>query len=481
MAQLVAILSKAGNTIQHRKARSVITAPPYPSTQAEAPKAPGSISTHRWSFGGLFSFRFTAVFLLLSVLVVFEPFVVLPWLGPKLAGWMFQPSYAAPQWIAQHVLHLTGAAAQPHSTDSRDTAFDWIQMGLITVLSLCAAIVWSALDRNRKHYQTAAAWLRFLLRLFLFIIMLRYGLMKVFPLQMSRPSLAVLNEPLGSSSPMTLLWTLIGLHPAYQILCGAIETLCAVLLFFRRTALLGALLTAFVMSNVLLYNLFFDVPVKLGAGLILLVTLAIIAPDLPALYVIFWRREPSALTAIWIPPHSRRSFKTATRVVEWAALLLALYYFIPSSYQEAKTERENVLHPSPVAGEWRVDSVLRDVNGKAVSTPILTAEGVPMTALFLEPDGRAMARSQDGRLWRAGADIDIRKHTLDLYSGYFEGTRFQGSYVLRQPDPDHLILTPTSGEAKTYGTISLTRVPLPASYPLLERRFHWVNEWALER
>ena len=104
-----------------------------------------------------------------------------------------------------------------------------------------------------------------------------------------------------------------------------------------------------------------------------------------------------------------------------------------------------------------------------------------MTALYLEPDGRAMARSSDGRLWRSSARINPVQQTLSLSSGYFEGTHFQAKYAYAQPDPDHLVLTP-AGENKTDEcTLRLTRVNLPRSYPLLDAHFHWVQEWAVER
>ena len=348
-------------------------------------------------------------------------------------------------------------------------------------VSFFLAVLWSVIDRKRLEYKTASAWLRFILRLSLVFLMLRYGLFKVFPLQMSPPSLAVLNEPVGDTSPMTLLWTLLALNPGYEILCGVIETAAAVLLFFRRTALLGALLNAFVMTNVLLFNLFFDVPVKLGAAVILLATVAVIAPDFRSLYDYFWRHQPAAPSGVWIPPAERSRFRIATRVVEFAFLALTLYYFVPGVYQASAEERANLRHPSPLTGEWRVDSSLLAAAGHTVSMPVLTAEGEPMVALYLEPDGRATARSSDGRLWRANADVNSRKHTFSLSSGYFEGTRFQTDYAMRQPDPMHLVLVPTGKEAGEKGTLSLTRISLPVAYPLLARKFHWVNEWALER
>ena len=311
--------------------------------------------------------------------------------------------------------------------------------------------------------------------------MLRYGIFKVFPLQMSPPSLAVLNEPVGASSPMTLFWTLFGLRPGYQILCGAIEVTAALLLFFRRTALLGALLSAFVMSNVLLFNLFFDVPVKLGAAVMLLMTVAVIAPDLPSLLQFFWLHREARAAGVWRPPLKRQRARVALRVVEVVFLALILVQMVPFSYRTARQQRDAALHPSPLTGEWRIDAATGMVNGRKVSLPPLTGEGVPLTALFLEPNGQAMARSSDGRLWRANAEIDTRAKTVALGSFYFEGERFAGEYAMAQPDAEHLVLTPTGDGARERGTLEMTRVPLPAQYPLLERRFHWVNEWALER
>jgi len=44
-----------------------------------------------------------------------------------------------------------------------------------------------------------------------------------------------------------------------------------------------------------------------------------------------------------------------------------------------------------------------------------------------------------------------------------------------------MVLTPTGNDAKTAGTLTLVRVPLPSHYPLQDRGFHFVNEWGLER
>jgi hypothetical protein len=311
--------------------------------------------------------------------------------------------------------------------------------------------------------------------------MFRDGIFKVFPLQMSRPSLSVLNEPLGQTSPMSLLWTLVGLKPSYQIISGSLETACAILLLFRRTALIGTLLSIILMANVVLLNFCFDVPVKLGAMLILAALLVLLWPDFHSLFVFFWKQISIALHSEWRPAFESRIGRRTATALEIAYLLMAVQFLVPSSYRAAVQEATAVRAPSALSGEWRVDSATMVVNGQAGDAPVLTAEGVPMTALYLEPDGRAMARSEDGRLWRAGATVNEAQHTLILYSGYFQGTRFNAKYTYAQLDGNHLRLNPVGDQRAAESTLSLTRVPLANSYPLLQSHFHWVQEWALDR
>src|SRR5262249_29240551 len=65
------------------------------------------------------------------------------------------------------------------------------------------------------------------------------------------------------------------------------------LLFFRRTATLGALLTFGVMAHVTLMNLCFDVPVKLYSAHLTLLSLFAAAPDLPRLASVLWFHRPT--------------------------------------------------------------------------------------------------------------------------------------------------------------------------------------------
>jgi hypothetical protein len=156
---------------------------------------------------------------------------LIPKAGAKFASWLSLTWQKPAVWLAQHYFHVAGIGSNIHATGSGDTAINWIGVGLMFVYAVIAASAWSMLDR-RVENRTASEWLRLVLRLTLVIAMANYGFSKLFPTQMPPPSLAVLNESVGNLSPMTLLWTLLGLNPAYEMVCGAAEVAAAFLLFF---------------------------------------------------------------------------------------------------------------------------------------------------------------------------------------------------------------------------------------------------------
>ena len=82
-------------------------------------------------------------------------------------------------------------------------------------------------------------------------------------------------------------------------------------------------------------------------------------------------------------------------------------------------------------------------------------------------------RAADGSLW-GGSTYRTGETILRFGAPGLPSVTF----AIAQPDPAHLVLTPTTGGGSE---LRLTRVPLPSHYPLLERGFHLVNEWGLER
>ncbi|MGD0797970.1 MAG: hypothetical protein ABR910_09620 [Acidobacteriaceae bacterium] len=421
-------------------------------------------------------------------------FGMIPRLGEWIDDGLTWPMNHLAVWVGQHVFHLTGIAARWHPTGSGDTTLNWILNGLFLLFAVTGGLLWSAVaarrGNRRAEYRTLHAWLRFLLRFTIAMFMFEYGLAKLFPLQMAPISIAILNEPVGHVSPMTFLWSLIALNPAYESILGLAEVVGGVLLLFRRTALLGALFSSFVLANVVLDNFFFDVPVKLFATALLLASLFLVLPDLSALFRFFWLRQPAVPNGVWAPPTSRRAFRITIRTFEIIFLVFFLALAPFGMFMGWKQRRNEAHISSPLLGAWHLDPA------HPASGPFITPEGLPATDLYLDTVVRAFTRSSDGTLWRTYPRIDAGAHTIAVF---IPASSNEVTYSWQMPDPDHIILTSLPPEAPKPGPkaklqpgakpdrpftpaiLTFTRTPTPPQYPLLDRGFHFINQWGLER
>ena len=425
-----------------------------------------------WPLAYRIGFRFAFCYLVLYLfcngnVTVFSPLDHLPWVKSAIANSFFSPFPPLTQWLGHKLFHLSGVAATWHGGGSGDTAQNWLLLGVFFTIALIATVIWSVLDHKRGGYPALYAWLRFIIRLVLGVSMLWYGFDKVFPIQMQPPTLAVLNEPFGQMSPDSLLWSMLGAMPVYEMICGWAEVAAGVLLLIRKTSLAGAMLTAFIMTNVLLYNLFYDVPVKLFAGHLVLFALFLILADVAPLFRFFVLNKSAVPKGVWVPPASRTSILKAMMISEICYSVLALI----TSFNTANT-RWNLFKagqkPSPLLGAWAVTDASR--------SPIKTAEGRPWTNIYFDNTFRAMVRDTSGQLWRYNLNYDAGKTTVEM-QGPLDLTKF----TWKEDDPNHLTLTRSTSLAHTQAeTLQLERQPTAKNYVLYERGFHLVNEWGYE-
>ena len=182
-------------------------------------------------------------------------------------------------WVGAHILHLNyEITVLPHG-GSGDTTWNYVQVLCIFALAMIAAIGWSLLDRKHRNYNRMQDWLRVYVRFALGVAMISYGSSKVIQSQFPPPSLDRLLQPFGDASPMGLLWTFMGASQSYNLFAGLGEMLGGVLLFARRTTLLGSLVSIAVMSHIAMLNFSYDVPVKLYSLHLLAMAIFLVVPD----------------------------------------------------------------------------------------------------------------------------------------------------------------------------------------------------------
>ncbi len=155
--------------------------------------------------------------------------------------------------------------------------------------------------------------LQTIVRYLLCIGMLPYAISKLCNFQFQLPAY-VYPPPLGEIPGASLTWAFLGYQPWFQFLLGVLEFVPAVLLLFRRTRRLGAVLLLPVVLNVALMNYAIDLwpETQLISTVFLVMTLYLLACDVP-----LWRRFLAGL--LHRPAFNPSRLRTAGNVAEIVA------------------------------------------------------------------------------------------------------------------------------------------------------------------
>jgi len=184
------------------------------------------------------------------------------------------------------------------SGGSGDTTYDYFKFALILFISFLIFLGVSYKYKSEKS-DRLITWTFTILRYFLIIYLLLYGFAKIFPIQFGNGLHAyTLDKTYGQSSPMNLLWTFMGYSRPYTFFTGLSEVLAALFLLFKRTTLLGGIISFGIMINVFLLNLCYDVPVKLFSGHLLMFSSLIILFYFKSLCNFFFLNKGSKMARV---------------------------------------------------------------------------------------------------------------------------------------------------------------------------------------
>jgi hypothetical protein len=364
------------------------------------------------------------------------------------------------EWTAKHVFR----ASLGNRLEGIDNRNAWV--GQFCWLAASAAItpIWSALDRRQTGYAAAQPWLHLAIRMCLAGQMFYYGTAKAIPLQFQTP-LARLVEPLGNFSPMDLLWAQTGYSKPYQVLLGSAEIAAGLLLIQPKTATLGAVLSAAEMSQVLLLNMAFDVPVKLHTLHLLLLSGVLLAPESARLARSLLSGDTAAL-----PPRAdlfssvrANQISTAAQVVAGLALLVIQLRTAHKFWRQFGGGSEK----PQLYGIWEVDDFT--IDGK--HRPPLTTDKQRWQRVIVDIGGLVSVQRMDDSLdgYLGAANIPGGSLTLQSMSDPGRAVAMR----LQCPADDQLML-----EGEVEGELLRLRLHRldHGEFPLLSRGFHWVQE-----
>jgi len=250
---------------------------------------------------------------------------------------------------------------------------------VITIFGLIFCIVYPVywqrrenkgrIDSKRRHLQFQA-----IIRYWLAASLCTYGFAKLFKTQFVL-SYAHSDSLVRDLSGYDLTWVYFGHSFALSAIIGIMQIVGAILLLFRGTTLLGAVLLFPVLVNILLINWFFSITAYalLNSILYTLGLLYILLLHAKQILTFLNMSDP-------VPPQTTVGFvKNAIRLLAVICPLAVVYYIT------------TLRSPKTIVGKWRVDS-LRQTSGNQNARKELTCP-LNWKNIYLEDYGQVVFSS----------------------------------------------------------------------------------------
>ncbi|TSD65993.1 hypothetical protein FFF34_000920 [Inquilinus sp. KBS0705] len=419
-----------------------------------------------WSGPRKVAVRFATIFFTLYVLL--EPNGVLPYMD-VVYNYYIIPINKLIVWTASHIFHTGPVSFEP--TGSGDTLRDYITYFLILAFAFIGALIWSLADRRARNYNNMFYWLTVIVRYYVAFTMISYGGVKVIKLQFAGPTPDRLLQTYGNSSPMGLAWTYMGFSDGFNYFTGMGELTCGLLLLFRKTATLGAVVGLVVAANIMAVNYCFDVPVKLLSTMLTLMCLFLLSKDAIRLVNFFFLNKTAQPANLSPHTFKKRWKNVSLTTVKYLLIAYTLYANISGDIS-AMSQYGDAAPKPPLYGIYNVQSFVRNND----TIPPLATDTARWHKLTVSYSGGARVIMMNDSIKRYDFKIDTLKHTI-VMNTYID-TLTKGYYTYTQPNKDVLLLKGKFHQDSLH--IRLNRYDLK-NFRLLNRGFHWVNEQAFNR
>ena len=199
---------------------------------------------------------------------------------------------------------------------------DWL---ILLGIALVGAIIWTAAEARGQwviSYDNLYYWLRVIVRYRLAIGIIAYGFIKLFPLQAPYPSISNLNTNYGDFTRWKLFSLSLGIVPSYESFLGGVEIIGGLLLFYRRSASVGAFIIAVFLGNVFMSNLAYGGGDDVYSLYLISLALFVLSYDAQRLFNLLLLQKPAA------PNSFHPVFRAGGRYVRLALKTAFIFFFV---------------------------------------------------------------------------------------------------------------------------------------------------------
>ena len=371
-------------------------------------------------------------------------------------------------WFGQWSFGVDLSEAMP---TTKDKLYSWVHSAAYLSLSGIAALVWTFFARNSKAHPLLKDGLWTLLRMFVAFYMFGYGCAKLYGVQFTSPTASQMMAELGTLSRAHLLKVFMGTSQPYSLLGGYLEIMGGILLCYRRTTLLGAVMILGVMSNVVALNLFYSFGMKRFSLELMIFSLIILLPYLRQL--IKWGLlnkaiEPISLYGPWT--NKKWRWLGTGMMSTWMVVMLSFHAL---SFRQFAIDYVGHEARGELDGTWEVIEMSRD----GVNLPPVIGDAHRWRSLSLEQSpvwSQVTAHSLDGKRvrWR----LITKEKTLELRSMTFDDdlskTELKGTLYFTRPSPKHLNI---KGDVEDSHIEAKLLYRSPKSFKLLSQPIHLID------
>lgn len=395
-------------------------------------------NNNKWSFAKKVVFLFIMCYTLLYIFPFFYDKIVI--------------------WVGKYILHMQVVKIEDNG--SGDTTFHYVRFLTFLVFSAVFTALIVLFDKKRSNYYKLMPWLFFGVRHYLFFFMLVYGFAKVFNRQFPELTPFILDKTCGELSPMNLLWVFMGYSKPYAVFSGAMEVIGGILLFFRRTTILGALIVLGVMCNVTMINFCYDVPVKLFSSHLIFFSLILLAPNAKQLFDFFILNRKVELYNDNLSILPRNESTNFLKLALMALFFSAIFFW--------KAQRMNESPAPSLFGTYKVETF---VINKDTLPPIAT-DSVRWKKLYFGKSFSAIVSMSDKSEYYTMNIYTIDKNA-EMIPEDKKSKKIQFNYTKNKT-----FLTLSGYLGSDSLNVKLTKID-DRKYMLINRGFHWVNEYPI--